>query len=67
MKKIWINKADSFVQAEEFEQAYYSKMTGSERLEIVQLLRVQYQKMKKGRADEGRKGLRRVLKIVEQE
>jgi hypothetical protein len=34
MKSIWINKADSFAQAEEFEQSYYSRMTGSERLEI---------------------------------
>jgi DNA polymerase III delta subunit len=66
MKKVWIHKADSFADAEEFERNYYSKMSPSERLETVQILREVYFKLKKGSKDESRKGLRRVLKIAEQ-
>ena len=66
MKKVWINRAGSIADAEEFERDYYSEMSSSERLETVQFLREAYFKIKKGSRDEGRKGLRRVLNIVEQ-
>lgn len=66
MEKVWIHKADSIADAEKFEQDYYSKMSGSERLETVQILREEYFKLKKGSRDENRKGLRRVLNIAEQ-
>jgi len=65
-KKIWINKADSFGAAQEFDNAYYLAMSRKERLETVQFLRETYFKMKKGSNYEGRERLRRVIKIIEQ-
>ncbi len=67
MKKIWINKADSFEAAERFNEDYYLVMTETERLETVQLLREAYFKMKspeRESRDESRKGLRRFIKVV---
>lgn len=63
MKKIWIDKARSFKEAEKFDQNYYFKMSSSERLETIQFLREAYFKMKKKR-HEGRTRLRRALKII---
>jgi hypothetical protein len=65
-KKIWINRAKSFKAAQDFDVEYYLSMNSQERLETVQYLREIYYKMKKGLRDEGRKGLRRVIKIIEQ-
>ena len=65
MKKIWVNKADSLKQAERFDRAYYQSMSASERLEIVQFLRENF-KIKKGKKDESREGLRRVIRIIQQ-
>lgn len=39
MKNIWIHKTNSFKGAGAFEEEYYISMSGSKRLEIVQLLR----------------------------
>lgn len=64
MKKIWINKAKSFKQAEKFNQNYYLKMTETERLEIIQFLREMRNKIG-GRKHENREGLRRVIKIIQ--
>jgi hypothetical protein len=68
MKKIWINKADSFKASEKFDAGYYLEMTLSERLETVQLLREEYSKIHKkkgGPKDEIAKGLRRVIRVIQ--
>ena len=65
MKKIWIKKFDSFAEADKAERQYYLKMGSTKRLETVQLLREWYLTFNKGK-NEGRKGLRRVIKIVQQ-
>ena len=65
MKKIWVNKVDSFDAAQEFDDDYYLSMNSKERLETVQFLREIYFKMKKGLDNEDRKRLRRVIKIIE--
>ncbi|MFH1564085.1 MAG: hypothetical protein ABIF11_11830 [Nitrospirota bacterium] len=65
MEKIWVNKADSFKEAEEFDRNYYLKMTGRERLETVQFLRESYYKLI-GTKNEDRKRLRRVINVIEQ-
>ncbi len=67
MNSIWVNKAASIQDAEKYDREYYSKMTSSERLETVQLLRETYFKIKKGSWNEDRKGLRRILIITKQE
>jgi len=65
-KKIWINRAKSFKAAQDFDVEYYLSMNSQDRLETVQYLREIYYKMKKGLKDEGRKRLRRVIKITKQ-
>ncbi|MDP8215276.1 MAG: hypothetical protein RAO92_06830 [Candidatus Euphemobacter frigidus] len=67
MQKIWVNKADSFLDAEEFEQSYYSGMLPSEKLDTIQWLREEYfRSHKMGIGNESGKRLRRVFKIIEQ-
>lgn len=72
MKRIWVNKANSFENAEKFDRDYYLAMTSAERLETVQLLRERYfpqdplVKTKKYRKNENRKRLRRVISVVQQ-
>jgi hypothetical protein len=61
MKKIWVNKVDTFEEAKRFDENYYLSMTSKERLDTMQFLREIYFKMK----NEGRKGLRRVIKIIQ--
>ena len=65
MKKVWINKVYSFAEAEKFDRDYYLQMDPLQRLEIVQLLREAYYKMKKGSQNENRKRLRRTIKIIQ--
>ena len=65
MKEIWIHKTNSFEKAEEFEKRYYLFKSPEERLSDLQFCREQYLKMK-GITDEGRKGLRRVFKVIKQ-
>ena len=60
-----MNKADSFVEAEQFDKQYYQSMSGREKIEIIQFLREQYLKMR-GLEGEGRKRLRRVVKFIKQ-
>jgi len=66
MKKIWINKAGSFNEAQEFDTAYYLSLSASERLEIVQLLREEYFKSKGLKFRDDSKRLRRVFRIIKQ-
>ena len=65
-KKIWLNISRSFKEALEFDDAYYLAQSPQERLETVQILREEYEKIKKGKNLEDRKGLRRVLKLIKQ-
>ncbi len=67
MPKIWVNKADSFSAAKEFEDSYYSEMLPSERLDILQWLREEYFRSQKTRiGNESGERLRRVFKIIKQ-
>ena len=67
MRKIWVNKAYSFSDAEEFEESYYSEMPPSEKLDTIQWLREEYFRARKmGISNESGKRLRRVLTIIEQ-
>ncbi|MCK4352149.1 hypothetical protein KAW65_01950 [candidate division WOR-3 bacterium] len=61
MKKIWIHKANTWEEAKKFDENYYLSMSSKERLETMQFLRETYFKMK----NESRKGLRRVIKIIQ--
>ena len=63
MKKIWINKANSFKEAAEFDSVYYAKMSKSERIGTMQLLREIYLKFRVPRNENGKR-LRRVIKII---
>ncbi len=65
MKKIWINKAKTFKEAQDFDRNYYYKMSSSERLEIMQFLRNIYSKFEENINNESRKRLRRVVKIIQ--
>lgn len=64
MKKIWVNKARLFKDAEKFDRNYYAAMSKTEKLETMQFLREIYSKIK-GLKNEGRKRLRRVIKVIQ--
>jgi len=67
MQKIWVNKADSFSDAEQFDQSYYSEMLPSDKLDTMQWLREEYFRSRKmGISNESGKRLRRVFKIIKQ-
>jgi hypothetical protein len=63
-KEIWFNKSNSFKEAQEFDDAYYLSMTPAERLETVQFLREEHEKLNKDKNHEGGIRLRRVLKFI---
>jgi hypothetical protein len=64
--EIWINKANSFEAAEEFDSAYYRKLTGAERIETVQILREAHFKSTGCLSYENGKRLRRVFRVIKQ-
>jgi len=66
MKKYWVKKTNSFKNAQEFDEQYYLKMGYKQRLDIMQFLREMYFKFNKGGNNEGRKRLRRSIKIIKQ-
>ena len=66
MRKIWINKAKTFDEAQLFDAAYYRNLTGSQRVEIVQVLREMHFKNTGLEFREDGKRLRRVFKVVQQ-
>ncbi len=66
MKKIWIKKFKSFKEADEADNQYYFKMSPAERIETMQYLREIYLKFKGKRKNDGRKRLRRVIKVFQQ-
>ena len=63
MKKIWINRANSFKEASEFDSAYYAKMSKAERVGTMQFLREVNHKLRASKI-ENRKRLRRVIKVI---
>ena len=66
MKKVWVNRARSFEAAQEFDQAYYLRLSGAERVESVQYLREEYFKSHGLILREDGKRLRRVLRVIKQ-
>lgn len=65
-RKKWVNKTNSFKEAENFDRDYYFKMTAEERLETMQLLREKYSKIETRYNHENRKRLRRVFAKTKQ-
>lgn len=65
MKRIWVHKTKSFKKAKEFEEKYYLLESPQQRLSDLQFCRQQYFKIR-GMTDEGRKGLRRVIRVAKQ-
>lgn len=66
MKKIWINKSNSFEEAEKFDENCYRQMTTTQRFEIMQFLRELNFKLKPEKRDESGKRLRRFIRIIQQ-
>ena len=66
MKKIWINRAKSFEDAQDFDGAYYLSLSSAERVESVQFLREEYFKSHGLKQREDGKRLRRVFRIIKQ-
>jgi hypothetical protein len=66
MKKIRINKAFSFKEAEDFDRRYYLEMAPKERIETVLRLREIYFRLKGIDYEKARKGLRRVFRVIKQ-
>jgi len=66
-KKIWLNKANSFEEAQQFDDAYYLKLSSKERVEAIQLLREAHSKSTGVSISENGKRLRRVFRIIEQD
>jgi hypothetical protein len=66
MKRVWVKKLKSFKLSEQFNLDYYLSMSPQERLEIMQFLREMVFKFKKDmKHGKGRKGLRRIIKIIQ--
>jgi hypothetical protein len=66
MKKIWVNRAKSFEEAQEFDNAYYLRLSRTERVESVQYLREEYFKSHGLNLREDGKRLRRVFRVIKQ-
>ena len=64
-KTIWLNKANSFKEAQKFDVAYYQRLSSKERIETIQVLREAHFKSKGLYPVEDGKRLRRVFKIIE--
>ena len=65
MKKIWVNRARSFEEAQDFDNAYYLRLSRMERVESVQYLREEYFKSHGLNLREDGKRLRIVLYRIE--
>ena len=66
MKKIWVNRARSFKEAEDFDIAYYASLSSTERVESVQILREEFFKSNGLEFREDGKRLRRVSRVIKQ-
>ena len=66
MGKIWVNKARSFEEAQDFDNAYYLSLSATERVESVQILREEFFQSNGLEFREDGKRLRRVLRVTKQ-
>ena len=66
MKKIWVNRARSFEEAQDFDNEYYLRLSRMERVESVQYLREEYFKSHGLNLREDGKRLRRVFRVIKQ-
>ena len=66
MKQIWVNKANSFEEAQELDNAYYSSLSSTERVENVQILREEYFKIHGMKFREDGIRLPRVFRVIKQ-
>jgi len=67
MRNVWIRKVNSYEEAHDLDREYYLSMTPKKRLEIVQILREEFYKIKKdNKKRENRKRLRRVIRVIKQ-
>ena len=66
VKKVWLNKAASFDEAQKFDRNYYSRLSGADRIEMVQALREAYFKSKGMTLGEDGKRLRRFFRVIKQ-
>ena len=62
--KIWIHKSNSFAEAANFDENYYSQMSMAERLEVMQFLRESFFRLNRDKHLESGKRLRRILTVV---
>ena len=63
--RIWVNRARTFAEAEEFDRAYYESMSGEERLDAVQQLREEFFRRQGIAEHEDGTRLRRVLGVLQ--
>jgi hypothetical protein len=66
MKELWIKKFKSFAEAEKADEKYYIAMGPTKRVETMQFLRETFLKFGGKAKNDGRKGLRRHITIVQQ-
>ena len=66
MEKIWVNRARSFEEAQDFDNAYYLSLSSTQRLESVQILREEFFKSNGLKFREDGKRSRRVLRVIKQ-
>ena len=66
MKRIWVNKAGSFEEADKFEDEHYGGLSGEIRVETVQMLRQMHFKSTGLEFGEDGKRLRSVLSLIKQ-
>ena len=64
-KSIWLNKANSFKEAQEFDAAYYRRLSAKERIEALQILREAHFKSTGMSIGENGNRLRRVVRIID--
>lgn len=66
MKRIWVNKARSYAEANRFDLEYYFLLPPENRLDEMQRLRDEYKKLDPEGVNAGRKRLRRSVRIIQQ-
>jgi len=64
--KVWLNKANSFEDARDFDSAYYQNLTSAERIETIQMLREAHFKSTGCLSHENGKRLRRFFRVIKQ-
>jgi hypothetical protein len=65
-RRIWVNKANSFTEAHQFDADYYRNLSAVERVETIQILREIHFNATGLPACENGKRLRRILRIIKQ-